>query len=124
MNPSATPCARAATRWSGGRGEGASCPAATRRVTPHRIPSCGAAMRYVLARQLDDALVRAEPAELLRVGHRALQRAETGHEVLDLASDEALRVEGGGLADQVVALAEGEGEAAAAAAIPPARNRR
>ena len=59
------------------------------------------------------ALVRPEPAELLLVGELALERAEIRHHFLDVeplqASGEELRT----LADEVVALAQGERQAAA-----------
>ena len=68
-------------------------------------------------RELDDALVRAEPAELLFIGHFLLERAEVGHDFLDATALQAACIKLGGLADEVVALAEREGETAAGAAL-------
>ena len=52
--------------------------------------------------------MRAEPAELLLVGHLVLQCAEISHDFLDGSSDQPLRVEPGGFADQLVTFAECE----------------
>lgn len=68
-------------------------------------------------RELDNALVGSEPAKLLLIGHFALQGAEVGHDFLDVAVHEPLGVKLGGATDEIIALAEGESEAGAGAAV-------
>ena len=61
--------------------------------------------------------MRAEPAELLFVGHLLLEISEVGHDLLDVAALQAGGVELRGLADEVVTFAERESEAGAGATL-------
>ena len=66
-------------------------------------------------REMDDAFVRAEPAELMVVGELLGEFADVCHDVFDIAPDDAGMFEHGvdGFADEVVAPAHGECEAGA-----------
>ena len=67
--------------------------------------------------EVDHAFVRSQPAELLLVGGGVLPGSEFGHERFDVAAGQVAGEEVGGAADQIVAFAEGEGEAGGHGAV-------
>ena len=61
---------------------------------------------------MHNPIVRSEPTELLFVGSAALPATKTGHDLLDGFAGEGGCQEFGGLADQMIALSQSEGETA------------
>ena len=73
-------------------------------------PEIPAGIGYRGERQMDDALVGPEPAELLLVGHLVLQLSEIRHDLLDVVTAQTGRIELGRAAGEVISLTKGEGK--------------
>jgi hypothetical protein len=54
--------------------------------------------------------MRPEPAELLFIGHRALEFTESSHHFLDITADELACVKLRRAANKVISLAKSEGQ--------------
>ena len=55
---------------------------------------------------MHDAFVRTEPAELLFVSQRALERAKAGHEIFDGSPNQSPRIKSSRFTDELIAFAK------------------